>query len=266
MSQTLKKQNILVTRPAHQADNLCDLIEQQGGQAIRFPTLEIVGLKNTRIKQQFEELKQWHWLIFISTNAVNFALAANNGKIDAFKACSIAAVGKATEKALISAGLTVELMPENNFNTEGLLATEAMQRVNDQNCLIVRGVGGRETLANSLRERGATVNYMEVYNREIPMLDQSNVENMLKNQTLDAITITSGDALKNLVTMIRADLAEDLFSVPLIVISNRIKQLAEDIGFKIIAVTDNPSDTAIIKTVVQMGMNSSKLINGGYSG
>jgi len=250
VKQRLKKQNILVTRPAHQADKLCDLIEQQGGQAVRFPTLEIVGLKNSRIKQQFEALKQWHWLIFISSNAVNFALAANNGKIDVFKACSIAAVGKATEKALISAGLSVDLMPKNNFNTEGLLATEAMQQVNDQKCLIVRGVGGRETLANSLRERGAIVDYMEVYSREIPIVDQSNVENRLKNQTLDAITITSGDALKNLVTMIGSELAEELFAVPLIVISNRIKQLAEEIGFKTIAVTDNPSDTAIIKTVV----------------
>ena len=91
---------------------------------------------------------------------------------------------------------------------------------------------------------------MEVYSREIPIVDQSNVENRLKNQTLDAITITSGDALKNLVTMIGSELAEELFAVPLIVISNRIKQLAEEIGFKTIAVTDNPSDTAIIKTVV----------------
>jgi len=258
VSQSLTKQNILVTRPEHQANKLCDLIEQQDGQAIRFPTLEIVGLKNTRVKQQFETLKQWHWLIFISTNAVNFALATNNGKIDTFKACSIAAVGKATEKALISAGLTVDLIPENNFNTEGLLATKAMRQVNGQKCLIVRGEGGRETLANSLRERGATVDYMEVYSREVPVMDQSNVEEMLKNKTLDAITITSGDALKNLVTMIGAELADNLFAVPLIVISNRIKQLAEESGFETIAVTENPSDIAIIKTVVQMGSTKLK--------
>lgn len=258
MIQSLKDQNILVTRPAHQADKLCDLIKQQGGRAVRFPTLEIVGLKNARIKQQFEALKQRHWLIFISTNAVNFALAVNNGKIDTFKVCSIAAVGKATEKALITAGLSVDLIPESNFNTEGLLATKAMRQVNGQSCLIVRGVGGRETLANNLRERGATVDYMEVYSREIPVVNQSNVEEMLKNRKLDAITITSGDALKNLVTMIRVELAGDLFAVPLIVISNRIKQLAEQSGFKTIAVTDNPSDTAIIKTVVQMSMNKLK--------
>jgi len=258
VSQSLTKQNILVTRPEHQANKLCDLIEQQDGQAIRFPTLEIVGLNNIRVKQQIEALKQWHWLVFISTNAVNFALDANNGKIDAFKACSIAAVGKATEKALISAGLTVDLIPENNFNTEGLLATEAMLQVNGQKCLIVRGEGGRETLANSLCERGATVDYMEVYRREVPVVNQSNVEEMLKNKALDAITITSGDALKNLVTMIGAELADDLFAVPLIVISNRIKQLAEESGFKTIAVTENPSDTAIIKTVVQMGSTKLK--------
>jgi uroporphyrinogen-III synthase len=258
VNKALKRYNVLVTRPAHQASTLCGLIEQQGWQAIRFPTLEIVAVDNRRIRQQLETINDWDWLIFISTNAVNFALATNNGKIDAFKACSIAAVGKATEKALISAGLTVDLTPENNFNTEGLLATEAMQQLNDQNCLIVRGVGGRETLAHRLCERGATVDYMEVYSRELPVVDQSNVEVMLKSKALDIITITSGDALKNLVIMIGTELAEDLFSVPLIVISNRIKQLAEESGFKTIAVTDNPSDTAIIKTVVQMSMNKLK--------
>jgi uroporphyrinogen-III synthase len=32
---------VLVTRPAHQAEQLCALVEQQGGTAIPFPVLEI---------------------------------------------------------------------------------------------------------------------------------------------------------------------------------------------------------------------------------
>jgi len=40
-----------------------------------------------------------------------------------------------------------------------------------------------------------------------------------------------------------------LFEVPLVVVSNRIKQIAVDIGFKRIAVTHSPSDEAILETV-----------------
>ena len=46
MSKVQKKDNVLVTRPAHQADALCALIEKQGWNAIRFPTLDIVAVDN----------------------------------------------------------------------------------------------------------------------------------------------------------------------------------------------------------------------------
>ncbi len=250
--------SILVTRPAHQAKTLCELIEQQGWNAIRFPTLEIVATNNKKIQQQLETIKQWHWLIFISSNAVNFALSANNGKIDQFTHCSIAAVGKATEKALRAVGLSVDLLPKSQFNTEGLLATEQMNQVNKKNCLIVRGQGGRENLANELRTRGAKVEYMEVYSRELPASNHSNVKTLLKQEKLNVITITSGDALKNLVLMTGTDLHDKLQAVPLIVISNRIRELAEKIGFKTIVVTENPGDAAIIKTAIKMNLRVQK--------
>ncbi len=253
MAKSVITYNVLVTRPAHQAKTLSDLIEQQGWQAIRFPTLEVVGLKNDKIKQQLKRLDKYDWLIFISTNAVNFALAANNGKIDSFKRCSIAVIGNSTEKALLTNELTVDLIPKNHFNTEGLLATQAMQHnIKHKYCLIIRGQGGREALANSLRSRGAIVDYMEVYKRVIPIMDSCYIHDMLKQQTLDVITITSGNALKNLIIMIGTELKNQLLAIPLIVISNRIRQLAEKSGFKKILVTESPSDAAIIKTVLKM--------------
>lgn len=258
-----KRYNILVTRPAHQAETLCGLIEQQGWNAIRFPTIEIVANNNKNLSQQLKTIDQWHWLIFISANAVNFALSANNGRIERFKKCSIAAMGKATEKALLAVGLPADLLPDNQFNTEGLLATDEMNQVSGKNCLIIRGQGGRETLANKLLERGAAIEYMEVYSRKMPVFDSSDVVAMLSQGRLHVITITSGDALKNLVAMIGAEQHDKLQTVPLIVISNRIKQLAEKIGFKIIAVTENPGDTAIIKTAVAMGLRTQQLTNGG---
>ncbi len=252
MTEPLNQYNILVTRPKHQAVTLCGLIEQQGWNAIRFPTLEIVALDNDKIRQQIEKINQNQWLIFVSVNAVNFALSANDGKIEQFKQCSIAAVGKATEKSLHTIGLPSVLVPDSNFNTEGLLATKEMNNIKDMACLIVRGDGGRETLANTLRERGATVDYLEVYTRKIPVCNNLKVSKMLGLDRLDLITITSGDALKNLLEMIAIELHDKLISIPLIVISRRIKELAEQNGFEHIIVTKRPGDTAIIEAAVEM--------------
>ncbi|MCK5829229.1 MAG: uroporphyrinogen-III synthase [Methylococcales bacterium] len=252
VSEKLAKYTLLVTRPKRQAESLCRLIDQQGWKSIRFPTLEIVALENNKINQQLEVINQYRWLIFISANAVNFALSANDGTIEHFKKSSIAAVGKATEKALHSIGLSVSLIPDAHFNSEGLLATKEMINVRGQACLIIRGKGGRETLANSLRERGAKVDYMEVYTREKPEYNDSNIADMLRQGTLNIITITSGEGLNNLMAMIAEELHDKLVSVPIIVISHRIKKIAEKIGFKHISVTEKPGDTAIIETAIKM--------------
>lgn len=250
--QNLKGKRILITRPQQQAFNLIQLIKQHGGQAIPFPTLEILPIENTNtVKQQLENLKTYQWLIFVSANAVNFAVAANNGKIDSFKQPKIATVGKATAKALQDIGLTVDLVPETGFNSEALLAMQAFQQVQNQQILIVRGAGGRETLANELKKRGATVEYCEVYQRQIPVIDTLPVVDLLKKQQLNYITITSAEALQNLLLMLEP-YKYLLVNVALIVISERIKQIAQASGFKKIVVSSSPDDAAILNTMLML--------------
>lgn len=249
MSAQLNGQFILVTRPKHQAESLCSLIEEQGWNALRFPTLEIIALENKAIKQQLKAINQYQWLIFVSTNAVNFAVAENDGKIDCFKEVAIAAIGKATAKILQAIGLTVELLPKAGFNTEGLLATTEMNDVKGKACLIIRGQGGREVLADSLRERGAKVDYLEVYCRKRPDSTSLDLTDALQKGKLGAITITSGESLMNLLAMIDEALHDKLLAVPLIVISHRIKVLAEQQKFRQIVVSKNPGNTAIVEAL-----------------
>lgn len=252
MTKLLNGKRILVTRPKLQAHNLISLIEQHGGQAIAFPTLEIVAIENSQVaKQQLENLKAYQWLIFISANAVNFAVTANNGKIRDFTQTKIAAVGKATAKALENVGLSVNLVPETGFNSEALLAASALQLVQNQRILIVRGEGGRETLAQELQKRGAIVDYWEVYQRKIPKTDTAPVVDLLTQQQLDWLTVTSTEALQNLITMLETE-KNSLLNIPLVVISERIKQIAASIGFKTIVVSSSPDDTAILNTMIML--------------
>lgn len=239
-----------MTRPAHQAENLSRLIQERGGEAIRFPVLDIVvrddisGIRNT-----LKNLDEFQWVVFISANAVNFALKANNGKIDRLKTVHLAAVGRATAQALETVGLAIDVMPEHGYTSEALLAMPQMQQVKGQSCLIVRGEGGREELANTLRSRGAKVQYLEVYKRAMPCIDSSPIVRLIAQRRLDVITITSGEALQNLWAMLGEENNELLLPIPLVVVSDRIRQLATAMGFKRIAVTENPVDTAILETV-----------------
>jgi uroporphyrinogen-III synthase len=228
------------------------MIEQHGGQAVLFPTLIIQALPKTpQIIAYLKNLSRYQWLIFISVNAVNFAQQANNGKIDNFKQVNIAVIGKATDQALRNIGLTADWVPETGFNSVALLARPFLQAIEGQHFLIIRGQGGRETLANTLKQRGATVDYLEVYQRIIPKIyDDTLVVALLKQKKLNAITITSGETLINLMTLLtRRISASLLLAIPLIVISKRIKAIAIKLGFKHVLVSSSPTDRAIINTV-----------------
>ncbi|WP_370869853.1 uroporphyrinogen-III synthase [Methylobacter sp.] len=241
---------VLVTRPEHQAENLSRLIEERGGIAIRFPTLDIVSRNDDEIKYSLTNMDSFQWVIFISVNAVNFALKANSGKIGRTESVRFAAVGRSTAQAMKVAGLPVDLMPADGYNSEALLAMPQLQQVEGQNFLIVRGEGGREQLATTLRSRGAEVNYLEVYKRIIPRIDSSPVIELLVQHRLDVITVTSAEALQNLSLMLGENNNKLLSLIPLVVVSDRIRCIAADMGFKRVTVTDSPIDTAILETVI----------------
>jgi uroporphyrinogen-III synthase len=248
---SLNGAHILVTRPQHQAYNLCRLIERQQGVAVAFPTLEIVAAADrVRIAQALATLHRFQWVVFISANAVNFALLANDGKIDQFRNTRIAAIGAATARALAAAGLTADLVPADGSDSRALLAMPALQQVSGQRILIVRGAGGLDTLREELVNRGANVDYLDVYRRTRPLADPAPVLDLLEQKGLGLIIVTSGEALKNLLIMLGEKGRNQALATPLIVVSGRIRQMAEDSGFERIYVTDSPSDTAILEKII----------------
>jgi uroporphyrinogen-III synthase len=247
----LNNAHILVTRPKLQAQVLCDLINERGGVAIALPTLEIVASDNVaQIQNTLARLSEFQWLVFISANAVNFALLANGGKIAATKSTRLVAIGKATAQALQDAGLCVDVMPELGYDSEALLATAELQAMTGQKVLIIRGDSGRDELATRLSERGACVEYLMVYKRLLPKLGSSNLSQLIAEQQLQLIIITSGESLQNLVTLTDKQQQQALRELPLVVISDRIKQLAKELGFKRIAVSAGPANTAILETII----------------
>lgn len=242
---------VLVTRPAHQAEPLCALLEQQGFTVLRLPLLEIQAMT---ISEDGVLDKPIDWMIFISANAVRYALMANEGKIRAVCGqARVAAVGCATANALQQMGIVVNSQPAQDFNSEALLALPELQTLQDQRCMIVRGVGGRELLADTLRERGAQLDYLEVYRRVVPVNDPTVLVDALKQGVLDVITITSAEILQNLLALLpSSDEQQLLYACPLVVISDRLKLIAQDLGFKTVTVSNGASDRAVFKTIVAL--------------
>jgi uroporphyrinogen-III synthase len=254
VNQALHGAQVVVTRPAHQAENLCRLIEQHGGCAVRFPTLKIVGIDGlpTTATNALIDLSKYQYLIFTSANAVNFAMATNGGKIAQLKSAAFVAIGHATATALQNFGLTVAIAPESGYDSEALLAVPQLQEVDKRNILVVRGQGGREEIAKVLADRGAQVDCWEGYRRVRPQVDCSALIGLLARGKVDVVTVTSAESLQNLLAMLGENDNKALTAIPLVVISNRIKRFAAELGFSQIQVSEGPSDEAILDAVIAL--------------
>ncbi|NJD08416.1 MAG: fused uroporphyrinogen-III synthase HemD/membrane protein HemX [Methylococcaceae bacterium] len=238
---------ILVTRPAEQAEPLCRLIAETGAECIRLPLLEILpeGPESPGAAA-LATTGTADWLIFVSANAVRCGLALLDNDPTRLFGPRIAAIGQATADALARAGVTVDLTPKPQFNSESLLAMPELAEVAGKRVLIVRGRGGRELIAETLTARGADVAYAEVYRRVLPARDASAVLEAWRNGRIHAIVLTSGEALKNLGLLLAGRDKQLLTTTPAVVISDRIAEQAKAAGCDRVVTATGADDRAIV--------------------
>jgi len=159
----------LNTRPAHQAEALSLLVKDIGGVVLPCPTMQIHWL--TPCSNQLELVQYFDKLIFTSANAVQGWLKAYlnaelklglkqprfNGKLYA--------IGKATKVKGEELGLQIETLSQTQFDSEHFLAHAQMQVVRGEKIAVIKGEGGRTLIEQTLSERGAQVEQINVYKR-----------------------------------------------------------------------------------------------------
>jgi len=249
--QPLKGKRIMVTRPAHQATRLCDYIKQAGGEAYVFPALAIADTPHAaHAKAALTRLDDIDILIFISPNAVQYGLHYIN-TLPAH--LQTAAVGAGSAQALVDKlGRPVDIVPSAVFTSEALLAEPGLLDVTGKNILILRGNGGRSKLADSLRERGATVEYVEVYQRVLPVADNAQLALDWQQQAMDVIIVSSGEGLRNLPQLVGEHLQTRLFTTQLLVVNARLQSIATQLGFSAtITIAEKASDVAILQSLIE---------------
>jgi uroporphyrinogen-III synthase len=237
--QPLHRLTIVVTRPRDQAAQLAQRIEQAGGIPLLFPLLEITAVPDTRpLIEQISRLGKFELAIFISPNAVRYGIAAIRAAGEFPPKLKIATVGQGSAKALREVGIGNVIAPTERFDSEGLLALPELQDVSGWRVMIFRGDGGRELLGDTLKARGATVEYAACYQRSKPQQDAGE----LLAAGPDAITVTSSEALGYLWDMLKDNDRALLRNTPLFVPHPRIAGLAREQGWLQVKVTESGDD------------------------
>jgi uroporphyrinogen-III synthase len=252
MTTSMAGLTVVNTRPAHQAGPLSEAITLAGGNVIEFPVIEIQPIVgNPDYSRWNSALEQGELAIFISANAVDAGLNAIGGAENWPSHVAIAAVGRATAEYIQSCGLTVDLVAPEPFNSEALLTVPELHEIQNKKIVIFRGEGGRELLAQTLRDRGAEVVYAECYRRVKPDSDPSLLYRCWDQRHRLIFVVTSNEGLQNLVEMVDNEHQPLLLSSTVLVVSERASHLAKELGFKTPAVvTKSVSISAIVDAIL----------------
>ncbi len=239
---------VLVTRPEQQATSLCASITDHGGRAIPLPAITISGPAQPKVSAALlEEVASFALVVFISPNAVHYGLRLLAGQGIPLGVL-VAAVGLGTARALESHGITPDILPPEQFDSEALLQQPELQELAGRKVLIVRGNGGRPLLGDTLQQRGATVQYAEVYRRECPQVDVTPLLQRWPDE-VHIVTATSNAILENLLQLVGEPGGELLRRTPLVVISERMRQHASALGWSEIILAEQAGDEAIVAAV-----------------
>jgi uroporphyrinogen-III synthase len=244
----LRGLRVLVTRPAGQAERLCRMIDAAGGEAFCLPAIDILEpVDSYNLESVVAALANYDLAVFISANAVTRGLDYISAHGEWPTHVRIATVGVSSAEALVPYGLAADLVPEHNFSSEGLLALDDLQDMRSKRVVIFRGNGGREYLRDALVERGAEVDYVEVYRRACPLVDPQEIMPYWQPGALDVITITSNETLQNLFDMAGVEGQPQLREIPLLVVGERQAALAQQLGFiRQPSLAEHASDAAIV--------------------
>ena len=233
MNTSLNGRGVLVTRPAHQAAHLAELIIAAAGKPVLFPVLEILDAADLQpLYALIDRLDSVDLAIFISPNAVNKAMNLIKSRRELPPTLKIAAIGRGSSKELKHFGITDIIAPTARFDSENLLEMPELKNVAGQRIAIFRGDGGREVLGDTLAARGASIEYAECYRRSRPDASAGGLLRQWSRNEINAVTVTSAEGLRNLYDMLGKLGRQWLKTTPVFVPHPRILEVTRELGLE----------------------------------
>jgi uroporphyrinogen-III synthase len=249
----LAGRTVLVTRPAPQAAELAQAIQAAGGDAFVFPALAIEAVPPDVLEAPLARLREADLLVFISPSAAQFGMAAIRARGGVPPAAKIFAVGAGTARALQALGVRDVVTPAGQ-DSEALLALPQLAEVAGRRVVIVRGVGGRALLADTLAARGAQVDFLECYRRLLPRADAAPLLARWQAGGIDAVTVTSAEALANLGALLGETGAPLLVRTPLFAPHEKIAAAARRFGVAHVIATEG-GDAGLVDGLINWFRN-----------
>ncbi len=229
---------LLLTRPQDECVALAATLAEHGVYSSSLPLLNITALEETvGQRETLAQLDHYSAVIVVSKPAARLALKLlERNQVQVSPAQPWFSVGAATGEVLSESGMDAH-WPEQGDDSEALLALprlkQALSTASAPRVLIIRGKDGRELLADSLRDQGVVVDYLELYRRDLPEYSAGTLHATLSSNQLNGVVVSSGQGFKHLLHM-AGEHWPALSKLTLFVPSLRVAEQARAAGAEIV--------------------------------
>ncbi|MDT7602856.1 MAG: uroporphyrinogen methyltransferase / synthase [Acidobacteriota bacterium] len=233
----------MITRALSQSAEFAAELAGYGARVVSCPTIEIVEPESyALLDEAIENLFGYDWLVFTSTNGVEFfmrRLESRGHDVSELDDLRVCAVGSATADRLSDARVHVDVVPQE-FKAEGVFAALAgylggEEHLHRLNFLIPRAAVARDYLPRALEGAGARVDVVPAYRTVAAQTtERARVEAMLVGGAVDCITFTSASTVRNFAHLFDTnDLQPLLSGVKVACIGNVTAETAAEYGLRV---------------------------------
>jgi uroporphyrinogen III methyltransferase / synthase len=196
----LHGRRVVVTRARAQASGLARTLRDLGAEVVELPAIRIEPrIESTEVKSAVGRISDYDLICLTSPNGVRLlfdAMQAAGRDARALAGATVAAIGPGTARALTERGIVADVVPER-FVAEALVEALADVEVEGKRVLVARAAEARDVLPDALRERGAQVDVVALYET---VREEPGAEEVEAAQNADYVTFTSSSTVTNLTT------------------------------------------------------------------
>ncbi len=246
----LTGKRIVVTRRQQQAQTLRDRLTELGAEVITSPAIEIAPVDDPApLRQTLRRLDDYRWIVFTSANAVRIFLAALQEEglpANAALACRIAAVGPATEAALLAADLQADYVPDRFL---GDAVARGLDVKPGERVLLPRAAQGGSELPAILSARGAVVDDIAIYRTQPVELTDVSIAELKRG--VDAVIFTSGSTARSFAAaLMQSGLSDLLERCTIVCIGPKTAEAVRQLGYTSHLTADVHTEEGLIEALI----------------
>jgi uroporphyrinogen III methyltransferase / synthase len=194
----LHGRRVVVTRARAQASGFAATLRALGAEVVELPAIRIEPrVDSDEVKHVAGGVGAYDLICLTSPNGVRLlfeAMEAAGLDARALAGVTVAAIGPGTARAMAERGVLADVVPER-FVAEGLIEALEDEALAGTRVLVARAAEARDVLPDALRERGAEVDVVALYET---VREQPGAEEIEAAQSADYLTFTSSSTVTNL--------------------------------------------------------------------